>query len=165
MSMTIKIAVLALAVCVVPAVLSEKDGADLSSETIAQIQKQVLEVHDKMIRSASELDVDGMFEPILDGPYGPVIRDGKLMLSREVARKGTQAAFRGVDQLKYTFTRLFVKVLSADMALLTGDGETEMKLLDGRSFSSPFALSELFVLKDGKWKVLHAHQSVPNPQG
>ena len=126
------------------------------------VEKAVLEANAKMIQAAENLDAEGFMEWILDAMTGPVIQDGKLMVTRQEALEAVRRGFQGVASVKYHLDRTYVKVISAEVALLTGEGTTTATLDDGRTFSAPFALSEVFVLREGKWKVLHAHQSVPN---
>jgi hypothetical protein len=55
-------------------------------------------------------------------------------------------------------------VISDEAALLTGNGTSTVTLGDGRRLSGPFAVSLVFVQRDGAWKVLHGHYSTPNPR-
>ncbi len=126
------------------------------------IEKAVLETNAKMIQAAENLDAEGFFDWILDSVAGPVIQDGKLMLTRQEALEAVKRGFQGVAKAKYQLDRTYVRAISPEVALLTGEGTSTATLEDGRTFSAPFALSEVFVLREGKWKVLHAHQSVPN---
>jgi uncharacterized protein (TIGR02246 family) len=126
------------------------------------IEKAVLEANAKMIQAAENLDAEGFFDWILDSVKGPVIQDGKLLLSRQEALEAVKRSFQGVARVKYQLDRTYVSAISPEVALLTAEGTSTATLEDGRTFSAPFALSEVFVLREGKWKVLHAHQSVPN---
>ena len=126
------------------------------------VEKAVLEANAKMIQAAENLDAEGFMDWILDEMTGPVIQDGKLMVTRQQALEAVKSNFQGIAKVKYQLDRTYVKAISPEVAVLTGDGTSTATLEDGRTFSAPFALSEVFVLREGKWKVLHAHQSVPN---
>jgi len=126
------------------------------------IEKAVLEANAEMIGAAENLDAEGFFNWILDSVKGPVIQDGKLMLTRQEALDAVKRGFQGITGSKYQLDRAYVSVITPEVALLTAEGASTATLSDGRTISAPFALSEVFVLKNGKWKVLHAHQSVPN---
>ena len=52
-------------------------------------------------------------------------------------------------------------VLSPETALLVAEGESVATTTSGASFSAPFAQTVVFVLRDGAWKAIHAHQSSP----
>ncbi len=126
------------------------------------IEKAVLEANAKMIQAAESMDADVFFDWILDTVKGPVIQDGRLLLTRQEALETVRRGFQGVAKSKYQLDRTYVWVISPEAALLTAEGTSTATLADGRTLSAPFALSEVFVLREGKWKVLHAHQSVPN---
>jgi len=129
---------------------------------LQDVEKAVLEAHAKMIQAAESLDVEKFMDWILDAMPGPVIQDGRLMLTRQQAQDNVKSNYQGLAGVKYQLDRTYVKVISPEVALLAGEGTSTATLADGRTFSTPFALSEVFVLREGKWKVLHAHQSVPN---
>jgi hypothetical protein len=72
---------------------------------------------------------------------------------------------QGMQQLKdlsYSYTQKYITVISLTVVLWVGEGTSSATLKDGRQVSVPFAETIVFVLKDGKWKVLHAHRSIPN---
>jgi uncharacterized protein (TIGR02246 family) len=139
---------------------ASQDTSSISNKQA--IEKAVLEANAKMIQAAENLDAEGFFEWILDSVKGPVIQDGKLLLTRQEALEAVKRSFQGIAKTKYQLEHTYVSAVSPEVALLTGEGTTTATLEDGRTISAPFALSEVFVLRDGKWKVLHAHQSVPN---
>ena len=69
---------------------------------------------------------------------------------------------QGVQSLTRKFQQTYVTVLSTDTALLTASGTSKVGLMDGRILEAPFAVSLVFVLRDGQWKVIQGHYSVPN---
>ena len=72
--------------------------------------------------------------------------------------------FERVAQMERIYERTEVTVLSPKVALVTAKGTSKVTLLDGRTFNNPFAASTVFVLRDGQWKLLHGHYSLPNPR-
>ena len=128
------------------------------------VESAVLGVHQEMTAAASELDAEGFFAFILDSSKGPVIQDGRLFLTRAEALETVKRGFEGVASVDRTYETTDVTVISGEAALLTAKGRSTVTLEDGRSFSAPFAVSLVFVMRDGEWKVLHGHYSVPNPR-
>jgi ketosteroid isomerase-like protein len=57
-----------------------------------------------------------------------------------------------------------VTVISADLALLVANGTTTATFTSGRTVTSRFAVSLIFLRKDGQWKLLHGHYSIPANQ-
>ncbi len=127
----------------------------------AAIEKAILEVNAQMTRAAEDLDIDRLFSFMLPNDRGSLVLNGNLFLTREAALDNLKAGERGGATVKYHWKNQVVTVLSPTSALLVADGESEIR--PTQSPDSPivthFAQSVLFVLSDGKWRALHAHQS------
>jgi uncharacterized protein (TIGR02246 family) len=141
--------------------VSAKGGNALSSTDSTTIIMAVLNVHAKMTEAANSPDPEKMFEFILDAGPGTIIQNGVFMKSRQDALEAVKRGMQSVVRVERSFNQTRVSVLAPDAALLTGEGVTAITLDDGRTITSPFALTEVFVLRDGKWMVLHGHHSVP----
>jgi len=142
---------------------SAPTGAAGDGDTGA-VEKAVLKAHHEMKVAAEALDADSFFSFILDEARGPVIQDGRLFSSRAEAFEVVERGFQGVAGVERVYESEDVTVISDEAALLTGNGTSTVTLGDGRRLSGPFAVSLVFVRRDGAWKVLHGHYSTPNPR-
>jgi hypothetical protein len=159
---TRSMAYMACALLILAAVsIHAKDCKPLSGADSAAVVKAVLDVHAKMTDAANSPEADKMFEFILDAGPGTIIQDGVLMQSRQEAIESVRAGMKGVLRVERSYDRTRVFVLSKDAALLAANGSATFILEYGRTITRPFAVSEVFVLRDGKWMVLHGHHSVP----
>jgi ketosteroid isomerase-like protein len=140
------------------------DSGAFCDSTRQAVEKAVLETHSRMTAAAQDRDAEKMFAFILDAGPGTIIQNGAYLNSRQDALEAVKKGMEGVTKVERSFKQTRVTVLASDIALLTGNGTTTITLMDGRVISSPIALTELFVLKDGEWKLLHGHHSVPNRQ-
>jgi len=127
------------------------------------IEKAVLEANSQMMQAGNSLDAGKFFAFILDSDRGSIIQDGQLFKTRAAALEVVRTGFQGIAKMDRRYDQTYVTVLSPDTALLAASGSYTATLTDGRSFASPFAVSLVFVLRDGQWKVLHGHYSTPNP--
>jgi hypothetical protein len=127
----------------------------------AAIEKAVLEVNAQMTRAAEDHDIDRLFSFMLANDRGSIIQSGNLFQTREEALATVKRNFQGVAAVKYRWKRQLVTVISPTTALLVCDGESEVRTAQDppATFVAPFAQTVLFVLTDGKWKALHAHNS------
>jgi hypothetical protein len=127
----------------------------------AAIEKAVLEVNAQMTQASEAGDIDGLFGYMLPNAKGSIILNGNLYLTREAALAAVKAGFRGGASVKYRWKSLLVTVISPNTALLVADGESEVRTTQNPDspIIAPFAQSIVFVLRDGKWRALHAHQS------
>jgi len=136
-------------------------AASLDEETVAAVTQAVLAVNDAMTQAGNSGDVEALFARIVDGA-NPIIQDGRLFATKLEAQQVVEQGYQGIAKLERAFAQPAVTVLSPTAALLTAAGTTSVVLEDGRTFSSPFAVTLVFVLTDGEWRVLHGHYSVPN---
>src|SRR5664280_2669505 len=93
------------------------------------------------------------------GPQESELRaSGRAAIEKAVLEVNAQMTRAAI---KYRWKRQLVTVISATTALLVCDGESEVRTAQDppATFVTPFAQSVLFVLTDGKWKALHAHNS------
>lgn len=127
-------------------------------------QQKVLAAYDSMVASAEALNVDQLFGPVVDNDQGALAVNGQLFLTRAAALERTRGNFRGITKLKYRLTERHVTMLAPGAAVLVATGTSEAEVADGRSFSSAFVHTVVFVQRDGAWRVIHSHQSTPAPR-
>ncbi len=128
---------------------------------VAAIEKAVIETSAKMTQAANSLNADAFFEYILDSDKCVIIQNGTLFKTRQEALEAVKRGFVNIAKLERQIDNPEVTVISPELALLTGEGTTNATLADGRMMTSHFAVSLIFRLKDGQWKVLHGHYSTP----
>ena len=114
-----------------------------------------------MTRAAEDRDIDRLFSFMLANDRGSIVQGGRLLTTREEALATVKRSFEGVAAIKYRWNRQLVTVISPTIALLVCDGESEIRTAQDppATIVTPFAQTVLFVLTDGKWKALHAHNS------
>ena len=142
-------------------VLRAQPGSAEADLSPAAIQKAVLETNAKMIQAANNLNADAFFDYILPGEQCVLIQNGRAFKTRQEALEAVKTGFRGVDKMNRQFEDPRVTMLATDTALLTSEGTVSARLTDGREINARFAVSLVFVRRDGKWKVLHGHYSMP----
>lgn len=125
------------------------------------IEKAVLETNARMTEAANRLDADAFFDFILETEKGGIIQNGTIFKNRREALEAVKRGFEGLAKIDRRLENPQVTVLSADLALLVADGTTTATFTSGRTVTSRFAVSLLFMRKDGQWKLLHGHYSVP----
>ncbi len=129
------------------------------------VEAAIRGVHEEMRAAAGRLDANALYAYVADTDTPPIIENGRLEPTRASALQSTAAGFRGVTHIAYAYTREDITVLSPETALWVGQGSATATLADGREIVAPFAETIVFVLRDGAWKVLHAHRSSPTVGG
>jgi uncharacterized protein (TIGR02246 family) len=128
------------------------------------IEKAVLEVHAGMMEAEKSRNAEKFFEFIADFDKGLIIQDGTLFKTRQEALDVVKAGFQRISRAERKYDQTYVTVLSPQAALVTASGTVTATTTDGQTISSQFAASMVFVQKDGQWKLLQGHYSMPNPR-
>jgi len=163
MKNTIKLVLILSCVSVVWAVQDNKNS--VSSEQQKAIEQEILKVHVEMVKAAKNSDAEGLHSHVLDECKGVIIQDGRIMMTRQESLDATRQGLEGLKDISYKFNKKYITVISPTLALWVADGTTSVTIVeDGRQLSVPFAETIVLVKKDGQWKVLHAHRSIPNPR-
>ena len=128
------------------------------------IKKAILAANIELTKAANSMDADRFFQSIIGTEPGCIIQDGKLYANRQDALDTVRMGFESAQKVTRRFDQTHVTVISSEAALFTGTGKSHISFYSGRTIDSPFAVSLIFILKDGKWKVLHGHYSAPSPR-
>ncbi len=107
------------------------------------------------------VDADRLFGYMLDTDKVSVIQNGVAMATRQEALEQVRSNLRGIAAVKYDWKRQHVTVLSPEVAVLAAEGQSTATTTAGQTFTTPLAQTVVFVLKDGAWRAIHAHQSAP----
>ena len=140
---------------------STNAGLPASRADSKTVEEAVLAVQADMTKAAEAVDADRLFGYMLDTDKGSLIQGGRILATRQEALERTRGDLVGIRSLQYRWLRQYVTVLSPENALLVAEGESVVTTTSGASFSVPFAQTVVFVLRDGDWKAIHAHQSSP----
>ncbi len=147
-----------VALCRLPAA----PASDPGPEVAAAVRAAVLQTNEAMTQAANRLDADAFFSYILDTDEGLIVQDGEIFRTRQEALDAVKRGFAGLAKVERRFEEPHVTVISPEAALLVANGTTVATLRDGRAFERRFAVSLLFVRRDGAWKLLHGHYSMPD---
>ncbi len=135
----------------------------LTDEQTVAIQEAVLKTHMEMIKAMEKVEVEKFHEFIIESGEGTLITDGTLT-TRQKSLKRMMKSSGGTEKIKYEFSKKIVNVISPDTAILICKGKSTVNRYSGEVFVDEFAISSVFVLKQGKWKIVQGHYSRPNQQ-
>jgi ketosteroid isomerase-like protein len=146
------------AILIIAAIAVSQEQSTKNS-TPPDVQKTILARLAEIQGAAQALDPDKVFSFVMENDKGALAQNGKLILTRKEALESTKQGFQGLQKVSYRFEEQHVTLLSPTVALAVGEGESSATLDDGRTLSTHFAQSVVFVLASGEWKVFHAHRS------
>ena len=133
-------------------------AAPLLAQNVSSIEKAVLAANDEVTRAAEARDADRFFAFMLDTTKGSIVRDGVLSLTPQDARARVEPEFHAPIRVVYHWKQQHVTVISSSVAMLVSEGEGVVTSERG-SVTTPFVQTAIWVLRDGAWKILHAHHS------
>ena len=142
--------------------IAQNNPKQVPADQQQAIERAIVDAHAKMQQAARQGDIDALYEYVLEMDKGVIIEDGRLRQTRQEALEATRQGMQGLKDLSYSYTQKYITVISPTVVLWVGEGTSSATLKDGRQVSVPFAETIVFMLKDGKWKGLHAHRSIPN---
>ena len=145
----------------IPGLVAGGLAATVGAAEARGIEEAVLAVNAEMTKAGEALDADRLFGYMLDTDKVSVIQNGVVMTTRQEALERVRGNLRGLAAVRYDWTRQCVTVLSPEVAVLAAEGQSTATTAAGQTFTTPFAQTLVFVLKDGAWKAIHAHQSAP----
>ena len=136
--------------------------AEESTSVDLAIEEAVLAEATRNWEAARAADLSAMLEPLLSTDKGAYVAQSEVWWSREDTVAFYDAAFEGVARQDIEWERETVTVLSPTSALYVGKGiyrqyDSSNQML----VESPHAVSMVFVLIDGRWRMRHLHQSFP----
>jgi len=139
----------------------QNDKYEMPLEQQQAIEKAILKANSEMIKAAETLNAEALYDYVLKSDKGPIIMDGVLFRTRQEALNVSKQGFEGLKSYCVKFNQQHVTVISATVALLTAQGTCSVMTKDEQQFDYTFAETIVFILKEGQWKILHAHKSSP----
>ena len=136
-------------------------GKDAAEPDYAKIEEQVKDTYAQITKAAESADAERLFSFVLDNDKGALIRNGRIVLTRQEAFDNYKRNAVGIQKVIYKMEREYVTVVSPETAVMVAEGSFEATTTEGNSFGAPFAQTVVFVLRDNQWKVLHSHTSSP----
>lgn len=134
-----------------PAELTEADRLALTDT--------LLEAHGRLVAAAEAVDADGVLA-MFDAD-ARVIIDGEV-LAFDVLAERVRRTYDQLDHQDLSWHPAEVTVLSPNAVAMTIGGRAVVVGSEGDTLmNAPVAWTEVFVRRDGAWKIVQAHQSSP----
>lgn len=121
------------------------------------VMDTVFQVHADLVSAAEQLDAERLLGFFAEDPG--LIDDGAVVPYDALAKR-VRGAFSKLDGQRIQWHPAKTSVLSRDVVVMTIGGRTTVLGPAGdTTWSRPVAWTEVWVRRDGEWKLLHAHQS------
>ncbi len=132
---------------------------ELSEQQKNLISTELHIVFRKNIRAGENLDIKEMINAVDDNYKAGFITNGIYYPTFDSLMTVFSTNIRGISGQKINIRKENITVLSADLALITALGKSEVYLESGTVFSIAIAWSFVYKKINGNWKVIYSHQS------
>ena len=134
-----------------------------SQNTGSQNDEKVMEEIDSLfnisLKAAEDLDINRLSVNVNDQYKTGFITNGLYYLTFDTLIKDFENNSRRIDGQNIHINEKKISLLSKDVAVVTVNGSAESFLSDGTSFSSGFNWTLIYKKTNGKWMIVHTHQS------
>jgi hypothetical protein len=130
----------------------------LTASEKADIEKQILEIVNKLIISVEKLDIDSFSTFFSSNEFSSGYCQGSTFQSKQEWVDDTRVWFNMLKSAELD-NKIKVTVLSADLVLADRVGNYQVIFKDDRISRSKQALSYIFKKEAAGWKIIHVHES------
>jgi ketosteroid isomerase-like protein len=134
-------------------------GKALSDSERVAIENSVKAVIDDVLSAAERVDMDGIVRHYADVPWASVMNVGYFYPSIKAFESAFRAGFSQMTRQSIKPEETRICVLSPDAAFVAMYGNTNSVGQDGGIGGGHFCLTLVLTSVDGKWRIVHAHQS------
>ena len=132
------------------------DAERRSAETAIRAQL------DEVIGAIEDVDVERMMSyGQYDASLPFLVYLGRAFPTEAAARGALESMHRGLTAQTIDLEDVQTKVLTSDTAITTVTGQLQAESESTVGPVIPFAWTVLWTNENGRWKLIHAHQSVP----
>ncbi|MFC1607840.1 nuclear transport factor 2 family protein [Candidatus Latescibacterota bacterium] len=149
-------------VLVVSLIACKNAAPPMTDTERSAIEKQLIAQHNEITGAASRLDAEAVFSHFIDNERGILAFEGSLIMTREDGVNLVSEIYKDFQKITTEMNEEYVTVITPETAVYKGVGRSTYFPKSGDSSSITFAITIVFVLRDGEWKVLHMHESAPN---
>ena len=151
-----------LLVCLSAFSIVQSEAPESILKAQQEIEKAILEVQDQMQKAAQQGNAEALYSYVMEMDRGVIIENGRLRRTKQEALELTKQGMQSFKDVSYSYSQKHITVISPNAVLWVAEGTSSATLADGSRISAPFAETIVFMLNDGRWRVLHAHRSTPN---
>ena len=138
---------------------------ELTEEQKAAIAAEVNAIHAENGQAWADADFDRAMSYFQNSQDMMFALEGGLMRGWDAMYNALAPYFEGVTRQEMTVAETHTVVLARDAVSIMAQGTSAYVYESGEvGPESPFALTLVYVLRDGEWKVALGHESLPTPE-
>jgi ketosteroid isomerase-like protein len=142
----------------------KQEPAQMTPQEQDVAKKEIGEVLNQLILSASKLDAEGLLQPYWDSPDFLLLTSAGSMLDYQGTKTGTAEMYKSLTALKFTTTKNEFRFLPGNIVICAwlGKCEATFKTEEHATIDS-YASTFVFKKLDNHWKIIYSHESSAPP--
>ena len=123
-------------------------------------EHEIDSIFSDMVKAAERLDANSLASSVDDRYHAGFISNNIYYSDINNLIEAFKYNSQKIESQHIVIDKKKITVLQESIAILTATGKTNVKTLDGSTFTAPFFWSFVFEKIGDNWKVIHSHQSV-----
>ncbi|MCX6236650.1 MAG: nuclear transport factor 2 family protein [Bacteroidia bacterium] len=134
-------------------------GQNISAQQKTRIEQQVDSLFHSNINAAEHLDYDQLSQSVDDKYKAGFISNGTYFAQYDSLFNIVKTGFQRVAKQTINVRKEKITVLSERIVLITANGDSNVELNDGNTFTAKFFWTFVYEKTGNVWKVIQSHQS------
>jgi ketosteroid isomerase-like protein len=129
----------------------------LTTEEKSIVENEISVATDDLFKAFESLDANQTYSYFLQNEDFAAASMGKLITDHRALLDTMKLHLGSFQKERISITNQKIYVINLDAAVISLASMAEITLKNGAEMKAPFALTILWVKKDGEWKVAHYH--------
>jgi hypothetical protein len=127
-------------------------------------KKEISEVLDHQLQSASKLDADALLQSYWNSPDFILLTTSGSMVDYQATKNGTAEMYKTLNALKFTTIKNEFRFLPGNVVICAWLGKCEFTFkTEERATIGSYAITFVFQKLDNQWKIVYSHESASAP--
>jgi uncharacterized protein (TIGR02246 family) len=143
---------------------ARQEPAQMSPQEQESAKKEIREVLDRLLQTASTLDAEALLQSYWNSPDFILLTAQGSMVDYQGAKTGAAEMYKVLAALKFATVKDEFRFVSQSTVLCAWTGTCEITYKTGeRAKIETYAITFVFKKMDNQWKVIYSHESASPP--
>lgn len=138
----------------------KQEPAQMTSQEQDVAKREISEVLDRLLQSASKLDAEALLQSYSNSPDFILLSTVGSMVDYQGTKTGTAEMYKSLSALKFTTVRNEFRFLPGNVVICAWLGKCDITFkTEERATIDPYAITFVFRKLDSQWKIIYSHES------
>jgi len=141
-----------------------QEPAQMTSQDQDVAKKEISEVLNQQLQSASKLDAEALLQSYSNSPDFILLTAVGSMVDYQGAKNGTAEMYKSLTSLKFTTIKNEFRFLPGNVVICAWLGKCDVTFkTEERATIDSYAITFVFKKLDNSWKIIYSHESASPP--